>query len=140
VKHFEEFCVPEFNRKEENGDPPGSLARNAGFIRQQFYLTKPCRMNPAFQSLAFAAPIGAVTRHVAKDSGDPIFERVQIIALEGWHTRAAVNRRSPDASRKLRGLRQSRSVWTAATSAPLSHGDAFLGDNAWQVFEMQSFL
>jgi hypothetical protein len=51
--------------------------------------------------------------------------------------RAAVNRRSPDASRNLEGFRQSRSVWTAATSAPLSQGNASWRKNEWQALEMQ---
>jgi hypothetical protein len=53
-----------------------------------------------------------------EENGNTDFEH-QPFPVKFGRMRAAVNRRSPDASRNLDGFRRSRSAWTAATSAPL---------------------
>ena len=80
--------------------------------------------------------ICAVALNRKEENGNTDFE-YQPSPVKFGRVRAAVNRRSPDASRNLEGFRRSRSVWTAATSAPLSQGNAFLGKNEWQILEMQ---
>jgi hypothetical protein len=71
-----------------------------------------------------------------EENGNTDFE-CELFPVKFGRSRAAVNRRSPDASRNLEGFRRSRSVWNAATSAPLSQDDTFLGKNERQVLDIQ---
>jgi len=72
-----------------------SLARNAGFIRQNAMEQNHCRINPAFRSFAFAALATAATRHIAEDSdapGNGVTTRAGCVNWDGLKFKLSIQR------------------------------------------------